>query len=414
MRILHVNKFLYRRGGAEAYLLDLAELQRRAGHEVAFFGMRHPRNPAYPYEDTFPEYVELDPSQRSRRARMRTAARMVYSPAARRGMERILRAFQPDVVHVHNVYHQLSPSVLVPVARSGIRAVMTLHDYKLACPSYLLLDHDDVCTACVGGGGIESLLINPVRRRCKDDSRAASALLAAESATHRAMGAYGSLETFLCPSRFCAEVMIGAGVYPDRMRVLPHFVSVADMPVKSGDGSGVIYVGRLSAEKGVGDLIEAVSRLPGVPLDIVGEGPLEPVLRREARARADGRVRFHGHLPRTEVLRRLRASAVAVVPSRCHENQPMSVLEAFGCGTPVVATDRGGLPELVASGRYGTLVPAGHPAALADAIKDLVGDPHRAMLMGKDARALVEERFSPAAHLDELERVYAGSTLTPT
>jgi glycosyltransferase involved in cell wall biosynthesis len=405
VRILHVNKFLYRRGGAEAYLLDLAELQRRAGHEVAYFGMRHPRNPTYAFQDTFPEHVDLDPPPRNGRARVRTAGRMIYSRTARRGMERILRAFRPDVVHLHNIYHQLSPSVLSPIAASGTRAVMTLHDFKLACPSYLLLDHGHACTACVGGS-----LMNPVRRRCKDDSLMASALLALESATHRVIGAYGAVETFLCPSRFCADIMTRAGIYPDRMRVLPNFVSIADMPVKSGPGSGAIYVGRLSAEKGVGDLIEAVSRLPGVPLDIVGEGPLEHGLRREARVRADGRVRFHGHLPHTEVLRRLRESAFAVVPSRGHENQPMSVLEAFGCGTPVVATDRGGLPELVASGRYGTLVPAGDPTALADAIKDLLGDPDRTFLMGKDARVLVEERFSPAAHLDELDRVYAGST----
>jgi hypothetical protein len=128
VRILHVNKFLYRRGGAEGYLLDLAGLQVAAGHEVEFFGMRHPQNPAYRYEHLFPGHVELEPPPPGP-ARVAAAARMLWSPAARRGMDAVVRAFQPDVVHLHNIYHQLSPSVLRPLAELGVPAVMTLHDY---------------------------------------------------------------------------------------------------------------------------------------------------------------------------------------------------------------------------------------------------------------------------------------------
>ncbi|MQA87851.1 MAG: glycosyltransferase [Streptosporangiales bacterium] len=401
MRILHVNKFLYRRGGAETYLLDVANLQRRTGHEVAFFGMRHPDNPSHPFEDVFPAHVELDPPPRGAGARLGAAGRMIYSPSSRRGMEEVIRAFRPDVVHLHNIYHQLSPSVLRPVAESGIPAVMTLHDYKLACPSYLMLDHGRACAACVDGS-----LLNAVRRRCKDGSLSSSALLALESAIHRATDAYGAVQTFLCPSRFCADVMARAGIYPDRLRVLRNFVDVSVTRLKERPGDGLVYVGRLSPEKGVDTLLGAVTRLPTTTLDIVGAGPLEEVLRREAEDRAPGRVRFHGHLSRRDVMERIRASAVAVMPSRCHENQPMAVLEAFACGTPVVATERGGLPELVVPGHYGSVVPADDPDALADALRALLDDPDLAFAMGRAARGWAEEEFGPGAHLDRLDKVY--------
>src|SRR5689334_4592914 len=134
MRILHVNKFLYRRGGAEGYMLDVAALQRAAGHEVGLFGMDHPENDApQPLSDTFPPFVELEPAP-SGLAGVRASARMVWSSSSARGIERAIREFRPDLVHCHNIYHQLSPSILRPVARAGIPCVMTLHDYKLACP----------------------------------------------------------------------------------------------------------------------------------------------------------------------------------------------------------------------------------------------------------------------------------------
>src|SRR5437763_11163179 len=148
VKILHVNKFLYRRGGAEAYLFDLAEMQRRQGHVGRFFAMAHPENERSELESLFPSHVEFAPPPASALGKIKAVGRMLYSPSARQGMEAALASVQPDVVHLHNIYHQLSPSVLRPL--QGIPAVMTLHDYKLACPTYLFLDHGRLCEACLG------------------------------------------------------------------------------------------------------------------------------------------------------------------------------------------------------------------------------------------------------------------------
>lgn len=404
MRVLHVNKFLYRRGGAEGYLLDLADLQRADGDEVALFGMSHPDNlPGLPYAAHFPSRVELAPAPRGPVRRGRAIGRMLWSPASRRGLARVLAEFRPDVVHMHNIYHQLSPSVLAAVRAAGVPCVLTLHDYKLACPNYQLLDRGRLCDACVRHGPLAA-----ARRRCKDGSLAASGLLAVESWLHRRLRAYDPVRIFVSPSRFLADVLRRAGVYPDRLRVVNHFVDPVTVPVKERPGGGVVYTGRLAPEKGVDTLIEAVAGLPaGVPVDIAGDGPARAELVELARRRVPGRVRFHGRLDKPALHALVRRAAVVAVPSRWHENQPMAVLEAYACGVPVVGTRLGGLPELVRDGVDGRLVPADDPAALAAALRDVLADAERAQLMGRAGRARIERDFSPAAHLARLRELYA-------
>ncbi|WP_433527946.1 glycosyltransferase [Micromonospora sp. CA-263727] len=409
MRVLHVNKFLYRRGGAEGYLLDLAELQRAAGDRVEYFGMDHPDNASpLAYARFFPSQVELEPVARGLRPRVATAARMIWSPQSRRGLARVIDDFRPDIVHLHNIYHQLSPSVLAAARAVGVPCVLTLHDYKLACPSYQLLDRGALCQVCVAAGPLAA-----ARRRCKDGSLAASALLAVESWLHRTLRAYDPVQVFVSPSRFLADVMRRAGVYPERLHVVNHFVDVAGLPVKDAPGGGVLYAGRLATEKGVDVLIEAVAALPdGVPVHIAGDGPARPALEELARRRAPGRIRFHGRLGKTELHGLVRACAVVAVPSRWHENQPMAVLEAFGCGVPVVGTDLGGLPELIDAGVDGEIVPAEDPPALAAALGRLLADPARSRAMGRAGRAKVERDFTPAAHLSRLRDAYALAAAT--
>ena len=147
--------------------------------------------------------------------------------------------------------------MLVPLARAGVPTVMTLHDYKLVCPSYLFLDHGKVCEACLGG-----FFGHAVVRRCKDDSIGASAVLAVESTVHRLTGAYGSVRVFVCPSRFLAAKMAQAGVYPDRLQVLSNFVDVCGLATKTDPGGPVVYMGRLWPEKGIDVLIEAIGGWP--------------------------------------------------------------------------------------------------------------------------------------------------------
>lgn len=403
MRILHVNKFLYRRGGAEAYLLDLVDMQRAEGHVVEVFGMQHVENEPLRYAHHFPHQMDLEPPPKAPIDRLQAAAHMFYSPSSRRGLTAVLEEFRPDVVHLHNIYHQLSPSVLRAIERAGVPAVMTLHDYKLACPSYLMLAGGRVCEACLDGH-----FRHAIAKRCKDGSLANSALLAAESAFQRLIGAYDPIQYFLCPSNFLADVMTRAGVYADRLVVIPNFIDAQCIRPADAPGRGVTYAGRLSAEKGVDTLIRAAGMHLSLDVDIYGDGPQSADLQELAHRVAPGRIRFHGRLSRAQVLEGLRRSAVAVVPSNCHENQPMAVLEAFACGLPVVASDLGGLPELVGD-TCGGLVPPRDPAALGHVLEQATRHPREWFRRGLNARLRVLDAHSPARHHDGLMNVYANA-----
>jgi glycosyltransferase involved in cell wall biosynthesis len=401
LKILHVNKFLYRRGGAEGYMLDLAAAQTDRGHEVEFFSMAHRENLPARFERSFPTQVDFDPPPDRLGARLKAVGRLMYSPAARRGMSDVLSAFGPDIAHVHNIYHQLSPSVLQPLRSRGVPTVMTMHDYKLACPTYLFLDHGQICEACLGGRFHQAIL-----RRCNNGSLAASAVNAIEMTIHTAAKLYGAVDLFLCPSRFIAGKMAEAGVFPDRLRHVPLFIDPDPVAVKDAPGGGVVYAGRLRQEKGVDALLEAVTALP-MEVHIAGDGPARGQL--EAQARGLGRpdIRFHGHLPKDGLLELIRSASVLVLPSRCYENQPLAVLEAFACGVPVVGSDLGGIPELIEPGVDGELVPPDDPTALADALGRMTGDPDRAFAMGQAGRRKVLARYSPSAHLGRLDEIYA-------
>ena len=408
MRILHVNKFLYRRGGAEGYMFDLAALQAARGDDVTFFGMSHPDNEAQRHEHVFPSEVTFEPMPDGLVAKVSGFGRMLWSTSSRRGIATLLRRERPDVAHLHNVYHQLSPSILGPLAAAGVPIVMTLHDYKLACPTYQFLDKGVVCEACIGGR-----FHNAARRRCKGGSLVASSAAAIELTLHTALRAYGHVSRFVCPSRFLAAKMDEAGVFPDRLRHLPHFIDVASYPQKQTPGGRIAFAGRLSAEKGIDVLVDAVGRLDGVGLDIAGDGPERVALEQRAQTVARGRVTFHGRLAKDELHDLVRASVVTAVPSRWYENQPMAVLESFGCGVPVVGTTLGGLPELIDDGATGCLVPPNDVEATAVALGALSRAPERAFAMGRAARAFVESEFTPERHLEGLDAIYAEAGANP-
>ncbi|MEO3936283.1 glycosyltransferase family 4 protein [Dermatophilaceae bacterium Soc4.6] len=415
MRILHVNKFLYRRGGAEGYMLDVAALQRSAGHEVGFWGMDHPENDRpQPLGDTFASHVELEPAPGGL-AGVAAAGRMVWSRSSAAGLSAAVARFRPDIVHCHNIYHQLSPSILRPLARAGVPVVMTLHDYKLACPSYQLLADGAPCEACVGHGTWHAAV-----KRCKGGSLAGSVVLAVESGLHRAVGAYDSVDHFVCPSQFLAGVMQRQGISADRLSVVNNFTDIPAPRERHDAGEGIVFAGRLSHEKGVDVAIRAIARTSAGLLHIAGDGPERAALEVLAAQVAPGRVVFHGRLDAGPLAELVRSCRALTLPARWHENQPMTILEAFAVGTPVVVTDLGGLPELVTDAEHGLVVRAGDEAALAAAFDALAVDSVASLAMGRNGRARLERDFGAETHLQRLDTVYEqaaarrGSSLPPS
>ena len=401
MKVLLVNKFHYRRAGAETAYFNLAELLESRGHTVIPFAARHPENLPSPYDKDFVAYSELAGSG-SIRASFRAARNFLYSREARTRIDRLVEREKPDIAHLHNIYHHLSPSILGPLKKRSVPTVLTLHDYKVVCPAYTLFRRGKPCERCRGGRFLNAFL-----RRCAQAGAAKSALLAAEAYLHGpVLRSYRKVDLFLSPSLFLRDKVREMGF--DRPVALLPNVFFADriLPAPSASGRRVVYAGRLTSEKGLAGLLRAVREIP-VEVRIIGSGPAEAELREIAAGASRASIRFLGRLPFPELLEEIRASLFVVCPSEWYENAPYAVLEAFAAGRAVVASRTGGLPELVRDGETGVLYNPGDGAGLERIMRTLLDDPAAAARMGAAARRFVETAFSPERAADGVMEAYA-------
>jgi len=408
--VLQVHAFHRDTTGADRYFRDVSALLEKQGHRVAPFCARHPRDQPSPYSRYFPEGALSGPDDSPGALRaLRDGAKFLYHVEARRRAGEMVRDFVPDVVHVHNLFHHLSPAVLPALRSQGARVVMTLHDYKLICPNYTLYTQGGVCTACRGGR-----FSMAVRKRCVRDSILKSALCAVENTLHWRLRLYvDGVDQFLAPSRFLAERFAEFGFPMDKMAVLPNFTTLDVDPAVEGDGS-VLFAGRLVEVKGVRTLLEAWRRSKARKrsrLRIAGAGPLRPEVLRFVAEHGLCEVELLGPLSPRELDERMSASSVVVIPSQWYENCPLVVLEAQARGRCVVASRIGGIPELVEDGVSGLLVPPGDESALALAIDRAIDDSGLRARLGRQARRGTELRHSPEAHYQALLAAYRGDTL---
>jgi glycosyltransferase involved in cell wall biosynthesis len=402
VKVLLVNKFYRPQGGAETVFFATERLLEEAGHEVVPFAMAHETNAVSEWSRFFVKersYVD-GPLV----ARVRDSFGAVYSLEARRALRSLLREFRPDVAHLHNVYHQLSLSVVDELGRAGIPIVMTLHDYKLVCPSYSLFTHDGVCERCVRGS-----VWNVVRHRCVKGSLGGSTIAAVETLMTRAFRSYERIDRFLAPSAFVRDLAIAGRADGKRIEIARYPVHAdARVSVESAGRPRFAYVGRLVPEKGLDVLLTASARLRGkASVVLFGRGPLEPLLRRRIAAEQLP-VELRGFVAGAVLRDELRRSTAAVLPSIAYENAPMALLESASVGVPAVASDLGGIPEMVEHGVTGLLFPAGEAEPLADALEHLAARPRDAAELGRNAWRRVQETNAPSTYLETLERCYAG------
>jgi glycosyltransferase involved in cell wall biosynthesis len=403
MRILQVNKFHYLRGGSERYYFDLSEALTGAGHEVISFSMRHPRNRPSAGESDFVDEVDFH-GARGLGGQLATARRFIHSGEARDRIRKLIERTRPDVAHLHNVAHQLTPSILKPLAEAGIPIVQTLHDYKLICSSYLLFANGTTCNRCRGARHFEA-----VKQRCHHGSLAKSVLGFVEMSWHAVRRSYEQVNVFFCPSRFMRDKCVDFGIAADRLVHLPYFLPLDAYVPDSTPGGYALYAGRLSREKGVATLVEAAGELGDHRLVVLGEGPLGETLMDRARE-ANAPVDFRGYVEAAELRSLVRGAAFVIVPSEWYENLPYAVLEAFALGKPVLGARIGGIPELVREGETGALFTAGDARSLAAAWRSLVETRDRLHEMGRRARTLLEEEFAAPAHIGRIVDLYRGVT----
>lgn len=320
----------------------------------------------------------------------------VWSRTAAAEFDAVVQRFRPDVVHAHNLFPAISPAVAWVARRRGVPFVLTLHNYRLLCPQAMFLRDARVCEDCLG-----RVPLPAIRHRCYRGSAAASAVVAAMLVTHRGLGTWRRcVERFVALGEFARGRFVAAGFPAARIVVKPNFVDDPGDPAGQERSSAVLFVGRLSEDKGVGILADAARRAPEVAIRVAGEGPAAGLLA--------GLPNVHrlGRLDAAGVLAEMRAARALVVPSLWYEGLPRVLVEACASGLPVIASALGSLAEHVVPGRSGWLVPPGDGDALAAALRIAAGDAPQAARLGRGARAAYEASFTAARTLDALLGIY--------
>jgi glycosyltransferase involved in cell wall biosynthesis len=371
------NQYL-QRGGEDAVVEAEAELLRRRGHDVEHY-IRHN-------------------SELETRAPVTTAMNAIWNRASARDLALLVERFRPDIVHVHNYFPMISASALWAVHSRGVPVVQTLHNFRLLCLQAMLLRDGRPCEACVG-----RLPWRGIVRRCYRGSVAQSAVLATSLAVHRAAGTVRhKVDRYICLTEFARRKFVEGGLAVADLCVKPNFV---DLPAPSdGPRGGGLFVGRLSEDKGVRVLREALDLCASASLAVVGDGPLRAALE------GHPRIELRGWLDPTEVYRAMRESAFLVMPSLWYEGFPRTLVEAYACGLPVIASSLGALSELVSDRRTGLLFEPGSVDDLARKIRWAEEHPAETRQMGEQARREYELKYTPEINYTQLMSIYDSAT----
>jgi glycosyltransferase involved in cell wall biosynthesis len=410
MHVLQINKFFYEKGGTERYFFSLSRALEKRGHTVVHFSMRHPANLDSPYAEYF--VSPRDYANRGGRVEdVLEGFSFIRSAEAARNIALLVDKTRPDVAHLHNIYHQITPSIIPVLRAAGVPVLMTLHDHKLVCPNYSLFDGKAYCYRCRGRRFYHAASV-----RCNEGSFTRSLLLSIEAYWQKVTRVYDDVRFFLAPSRYMREIFLAEGYAPDRVVYLPPFVSGESGAAADTGAPGdavdkplparyVLYFGRFGAEKGLFTLIDAVSSLEGVPLVLCGDGPLRAPLEARAAEVPGARIFFTGHLSKRDLAGVVRGAVAVVLPSIAAENAPYTVLESMAAGTPVIVSNVGGLPELAAEGR-GLVFAAGDAGELRARIHEVWENAALGVEIGRRGKRFVTDRLTENAHLEGLESVY--------
>lgn len=372
-------------GGEDSVFENECELLQSAGIDIV---------PMLFSNDTLSDHSLAD--------RIKLGVNSIWSLPAYRKFKALVRKFQPDIVHFHNTFPLLSPSVYSACFSQGVPIVQTLHNFRLVCPGALLFRDGEICEECLRSG-----VSRAVQFSCYRGSKLATATIVGMLNTNLLIGSFDKVSGFIALTDFAAEKIRSERVPRDRIFVKPNFLPNPPEP-RYEIGDYILYVGRLSKEKGVMTLLEALKRLDApVRLKVAGDGPEASKLKSICKIN-NLPVEFLGFLNKKALLRQIQGAAFLVMPSEWYEGFPIVLLEAYACGKAVVASKVGSLDELVVENETGRKFRPGDARGLSHVILELLHDSNLLMKMGKEARAVFEKKYSSAANLKALLGIYSA------
>jgi glycosyltransferase involved in cell wall biosynthesis len=319
-------------------------------------------------------------------------------------MEQLIADTRPDIAHLHNIYHQISPSILIPLRKYKIPVVMTLHDFKLVCPDYTFLREGKTCEECRG-----KYFYKAIKYKCVKNSYLKSAISALEMYLHKMLKIYEeNVDCFMVLSRFSKSRFIQYGIPSEKMVFLPAPVDTEKFKPKrvSNKNDYILFFGRLSERNGITTLVGAMKHIPEIKLKIAGAGEMKGFLENHISQEKIQNVSLLGFLSKEDLQRQISGSYFTVFPNHCYHLCPSSILESFAFAKPVIAARLGSVPELVEDGKTGLLFEPRDEKQLAEKIKYLYENPEAVKKMGKNARNKVEQNYSAEKYYPKLLGLY--------
>jgi glycosyltransferase involved in cell wall biosynthesis len=385
MKIIVVHNQYQRPGGEDVVFDQERQLLERAGHHVVVYGRSNWEVESY-----------------SGIRRLALARRTIWADDTRRDFAELLRREHPDLVHIHNTFVMISPSIYPACREVGVPVVQTLHNYRFFCPAATFFRNGHICEDCV-----EHSLWRSVLHSCYRDSKATTAMMALTLAVHRWRHTWtADIECYISLSQFSRDTFVRAGLPAEKIFVKPNFVD-PDPGIGADGGDYAVFVGRLSPEKRVSTVLAAWNRLGNrIPLLIIGGGPERAQLEAEATQRGLTAVRFQGQLSREQTLAAIRGARVLVFTSEWYENFPVTIAESFACGVPVICSRLGAMQEIVEDGRTGLHFTPGNAQELAEKITWAWNHPEEVRLMGKEARHEYESKYTAERNYRILLEIY--------
>jgi glycosyltransferase involved in cell wall biosynthesis len=381
MNILVAHNLYKQPGGEDQCVAAEVAMLRAHGHNVTQYCLRN-------------ESIDA-------MSRLDVASRTIWSLPAFRELRALFRTLQPQIAHFHNTFPLISPAAYYAARAENIRVVQTLHNFRLCCSNAVLFRDGKVCEACLG----KSFGWPGIVHKCYHDSRTASAAIATMVATHRVLGTWQkAVDAYIALTEFSRRKLLEGGLPADKIAVKSNF-AYPDPGLGAGTGEYAVFVGRLSAEKGVETLLKGWRHLGGrLPLKLIGDGPLAPLV--QEAAKNDATIQWLGNVPLETVYSLVGQAAFLVLPSQCYENFPRVIIEAFAKGTPVIVSKLGAMAEIVDDGRTGLHFNPGDPVDLAEKVRSILADAWKLPQMRQAARQEFDQHFTADVNHHSLMAIY--------
>lgn len=395
MKILLVNKFLYPKGGAETYFLKIGQEIEKKGHKVQYFGMYDKKNTVGNDLNLYTKNMDFHTSKLKR---MIYPFKIIYSFEAKRKIKKVIRHFNPDIIHLNNINFQLTPSIIDAAYKLKVPIVQTVHDFQMICPNHFLYNwkKKSICEKCV----LKSKW-NCTKYNCIHGSKTKSILGSLEAILYtKILKSYDKVQLFICPSKFLESKLLEVDRYKNKTMSLCNFIELDEYKDAVKKENYMLYFGRLSEEKGLLELIEAMKKVKNIKLKVAGTGPLE------SKCKKAKNIEYVGFKTGDDLKNLIAKARFAVYPSIWYENCPLSILEAESYGTPVITGNYGGMKELVENGKNGILLDKINAETLRKSIEKLYNDDEKIKYMSKKCIKKRNEMISLSKYTEKLIETY--------